>query len=547
MIRSRALVFDELAARHRSVSGSADPEVAELSGQLLSARTRLATLVFRGVGDMKPEAYRNLLDEAREQKEKAERMLAEKSIAFRQDQARTQLGIKEIAVSLPQGAALVAFVRYARHDLKKPGRSNVVLAPVPSYAAFVLRAGEQQPEFVQLGSAHQVENRLAAWRRSIARQAEVIDVAANTGEDAYRGFGVALRRRIWDPLVPGLGHAKEVFVVPDAALHLVSLGSLPLGSSRYLIEAGPLIHYLSTERDLVPVQSRHGEGILVVGNPAFNQAAKPTLASNRQSLLAGAPAATAALLRGSRSACGTFETLHFPPLPASQQEAENIAALWKRSTSGAGTVRSTGELLQVTGAEASLEAFQEYAPGKRVLHLATHGFFLEGTCESAVQLSLDVNKRDENPLPATAENPLLLSGLAFAGANRRASAKPEETDGILTAEEIAGINLEGVDWAVLSACDTGVGEIKVGEGVFGLRRAFQVAGAKTVIMSLWPVEDETTRQWMGSLYRAHFLNGKDTGESVRVASLQILRQRRAKHQSTHPFYWGAFIAAGDWH
>jgi CHAT domain-containing protein len=107
--------------------------------------------------------------------------------------------------------------------------------------------------------------------------------------------------------------------------------------------------------------------------------------------------------------------------------------------------------------------------------------------------------------------------------------------------------LEGVDWAVLSACDTGVGEIRVGEGVFGLRRAFQVAGAKTVIMSLWPVEDETTRQWMGTLYREHFLNGKDTGESVRAASLQILRQRRTKHQSTHPFYWGAFIAAGDWH
>jgi CHAT domain-containing protein len=160
---------------------------------------------------------------------------------------------------------------------------------------------------------------------------------------------------------------------------------------------------------------------------------------------------------------------------------------------------------------------------------------------------LDPSKRDESTLPATAENPLLLSGLAFAGANRRASAKPDETDGILTAEEIAGINLAGVDWAVLSACDTGVGEIKVGEGVFGLRRAFQVAGARTVIMSLWPVEDEATRQWMATLYREHFLDGKDTGESVRAASLQILRQRRAKHQSTHPFYWGAFIAAGDWH
>ena len=96
-----------------------------------------------------------------------------------------------------------------------------------------------------------------------------------------------------------------------------------------------------------------------------------------------------------------------------------------------------------------------------------------------------------------------------------------------------------MDWVVLPACDTGVGEIKVGEGVFGLRRAFQVAGAKTVIMSLWPVEHKTTEQWMGTLYREHSVNGKDTAQSVQAASLQILRQRRAKHQSTHPFYWGA--------
>jgi CHAT domain len=220
------------------------------------------------------------------------------------------------------------------------------------------------------------------------------------------------------------------------------------------------------------------------------------------------------LLRGTRSACGTFQTLRFHALPGSQQEAENIAAFWKQAAGegsqtlrGASVQLESSELLQMIGADASPEAFVQLAPGKRVLHVATHGFSLEGSCQSAVQLGLDSRKRDDSLLPVTAENPLLLSGLAFAGANRRGSAKPDETDGILIAEEIAGINLEGVDWAVLSACDTGVGEIKVGEGVFGLRRAFQVAGAKTVIMSLWPVEDETTRQWMGTLYREHFLSG----------------------------------------
>jgi CHAT domain-containing protein/tetratricopeptide (TPR) repeat protein len=556
MIRSRALVFDELTARHRSAYGSGDPGAAQLAVQLSSARTRLATLVFRGVGDMKPEAYRNLLDGARADKEKAERLLAEKSDAFRQEQARTQLGLKEIAAALPPGSALVAFVGYAKRDLQKRGARKAAPSLVPSYAAFVLRAGKHEPDFVPLGPALELEGLLAAWRSDIARQTEAINVSASAAEDTYRRTGAALRRKIWDPLVAGIGDAREVFVVPDGALHLVSLASLPVGSSQYLVETKPLIHYLSTERDLVPAESRRGQGILVVGNPAFDQVGKLAAASSQQSVPVGAASGTGgALLRGTRSACGTFQTLHFPALPGSQQEAETIAALWKQSSAGEGTQimrgsavhQGSGELQEMTGADASPEAFEQYAPGKRVLHVATHGFFLEGSCQSAVERRLDAGTRDETFLPATAENPLLLSGLAFAGANRRGSARADETDGILTAEEIAGINLEGVDWAVLSACDTGVGEIKVGEGVFGLRRAFQMAGAKTVIMSLWQVEDKTTEQWMRSLYREHFLSGKDTGESVRDASLQILRQRRAKRQSTHPFYWGAFIAAGDWH
>ena len=193
-------------------------------------------------------------------------------------------------------------------------------------------------------AAREIESLVAAWRSDIARQAEAMNVSAKTGESAYRSTGAALRRKIWDPLVPGLGDAKEVFVVPDAALHLVSLASLPVGSSQYLVETGPLIHYLSTERDLVPAQSSHGVGILVVGNPAFDQAGKLTVALNQQSAPTGAATGTTgALLRGTRSACGTFQTLHFPPLPGSQQEAENIAALWKQSSAGEGA-QTRGDL-----------------------------------------------------------------------------------------------------------------------------------------------------------------------------------------------------------
>jgi CHAT domain-containing protein len=134
----------------------------------------------------------------------------------------------------------------------------------------------------------------------------------------------------------------------------------------------------------------------------------------------------------------------------------------------------------------------------------------------------------------------------LAGANRRADARAGQENGIVTAEEIAALNLQGTEWAVLSACDTAAGEIKSGEGVFGLRRAFQIAGARTIIMSLWSVDDQATRLWMRALYEARFRKRFSTAESVRDASVRVLHDRRAQGQSTHPFYWAGFVAAGDW-
>ena len=121
---------------------------------------------------------------------------------------------------------------------------------------------------------------------------------------------------------------------------------------------------------------------------------------------------------------------------------------------------------------------------------------------------------------------------------------PDE-DGILTAEEVTALNLDGVEWAVLSACDTGLGEIKAGEGVFGLRRAFQIAGVRTVIMSLWSVDDQAARLWMRTLYERRLQKNLNTAVAVHEASLSVLRDRRMRGQSTHPFYWAGFVATGD--
>lgn len=178
------------------------------------------------------------------------------------------------------------------------------------------------------------------------------------------------------------------------------------------------------------------------------------------------------------------------------------------------------------------------AAGNQVLHFATHGFFIGSDCSPGSDPGTDSRRWTKNPLS--------FAGLVMAGANYRDAAGADEDDGILTAEEIGTLDLHGTEWSVLSACNTGIGEIRNGEGVFGLRRAFRMAGVRTTIMSLWPIEDEAASGWMTALYRQHFSNRKSTLDSMRDAGLELLQQRRARGLSTHPYYWAGFIASGDW-
>jgi CHAT domain-containing protein len=208
-------------------------------------------------------------------------------------------------------------------------------------------------------------------------------------------------------------------------------------------------------------------------------------------------------------------------------------------------------LLKLTGAAASESAFKQMAAGRRVIHLATHAFLLQDGCSWSAGRGEGPPPRGGSASPdpprAAGDNPLLLTGMALAGANRREETDGREDveDGILTAEEIASLDLSGVEWAVLSACETGVGAVRSGEGVLGLRRAFQVAGVRTLIMSLWPVEDAMALAWMTRLYEARG-NGLDSAGAVREAGRAMIETRRREGGGTHPFYWGAFVAAGDW-
>ena len=192
-----------------------------------------------------------------------------------------------------------------------------------------------------------------------------------------------------------------------------------------------------------------------------------------------------------------------------------------------------------TGSQATENVIKQLQAPK-ILHIATHGFFLQNVPQVApTDFGTTLQgTRNAQPNIRPAENPLLRAGLALAGANPR---KSGNEDGILTALEAAGLNLSGTKLVVLSACKTGLGDVQNGEGVYGLRRAFAIAGAESQLMSLWAVNDYRTNQLMVNYYQ-RLKNNVGRSDALRQTQLKMLQ----KPESQHPYYWAAFIPSGDW-
>jgi CHAT domain-containing protein len=362
---------------------------------------------------------------------------------------------------------------------------------------------------------------------------------------------MALRREVWDPAQRWLPEVTRLFVVPDGALHLVSYATLRAPGGEYLIESGPLLHRLTAEKDLATSSERTAEGaLLALGGADFDSLPDPPPEEGPDDLLhaalPGTGNAAGTVYRGHPPTCRAFDELRFARLPGSADEVADVVRLWRaRKAAARHTAPRDEDVLVLQGPEAREERFKRLAGRFRHLHLATHGFFLDPAClrGGGTQAEKTASHSRAGAAPELGGNPLLLSGLALAGANRRSTAKSEQEDGVLTAAEIASLDLSGVGAVVLSGCATGLGDVAPGEGVLGLQRAFRIAGARRVIMSLWMIQDQSTRAWMRALYEARNTGLADAA-SVRGASLRILRKRRADGRSTHPFFWGAFIASG---
>jgi CHAT domain-containing protein len=330
-----------------------------------------------------------------------------------------------------------------------------------------------------------------------------------------------------------LTNSTLVYVAPDGELNRLAFEALVDDQSHYLVEHYRFV-YLSCGRDLMRPAAKPALGTVVFAGPDFNLNAKQR--KDQATALLQKPEQVA--LRGGATA--DLRGLRWTSLPGAAAEAADIQKALQDSTYGP---------VQVYAGSQALEEVLKRMPAPRLLHLATHGFFLEDIQQKPEQLdrmvAMAADARGQERLRLV-KNPLLRSGIVLAGANAlgEESTVTDVEDGWVTAEEIALLNLAGTDLVVLSACESGLGDLKTGEGVYGLRRAFLYAGSRTLVTSLFKVPDAETRQMMQRFYSG-LKAGKGKLEALHEAQLAVIQQRRQEHGAAHPFFWASFVLVGD--
>jgi CHAT domain-containing protein len=413
-----------------------------------------------------------------------------------------------LAAVMPSGSVLIDFARAldseAREkDFRTPFSYLYPPASVEEepqvYLAFILHPGDgSRLAAVRLGDAKAIDTAVAAFRRAVAR-----DPGAKGAN--IRSTGAVLSRLLFAPLRSHLAGAKTIYLSPDGQLNLLPFEALQdmhdAKDGAWLLDSHSF-RYLAAARDLLrPRTKASARPPLFLGNPDFNCVLGTT---------AGLAVAAVPLPAGSRAALGE----ELPKLPSAPLPAALRAITEARTLLG-----GNGDIF--SDCAAGKGVLRNKAP--RLLHLATHGFFLPDETDGRNAASLAMRR----------------SGLALAGAN----AQVDKEAALLMAEEVLGVNLDGTELVVLSACQTGLGEVRSGEGVYGLRRAFSQAGAAAQIMSLWSVPDKETQELMQAFYRA-LRQGARPGEALREAAAAQKTIVTGRYGFAHPFYWGAFVYLG---
>ena len=537
VLNGKAVAQEVLAQRSILAAVGTDPAQADLVKQLLGVRSRLASLSLTLPKPGQEADYHQQLQTLNEQEQELSRQFGQAATG-RNTAGDPWVEPDAVRKALAKDALLIEIARFDVTDFKAKGKGKYWLPP--HYAAWLLpAAGQGEISIVDLGEAQRIEEAVQTVRTALEKANTTIRKEGEPkAEKQLREVMRNLARLVLQPLEEHFGQARQLILSPDAALWLIPWGALPLADGKYAIEKYQ-IRYCISGRDLVSQAMSAGQKTadpVLFANPDYDLGPGKADAATRAVLRSAAPVEQAVHSRG----LGSLSSL--PQVDRLPGTAEEAAAIKPSVAHYAGAEPVIYE------DQYALEGVFKALHRPRVLVLSTHGFFLpdqevahddkqsEGLAEEGSSKGRAVLTSEGKPL----ENPLLRCGLLLAGCNQRVEDAPAGVDdGILTGLEIVGTDLRGTELVVLSACETGLGQVRNGEGVAGLRQAFQLAGAKAVVSTLWQIPDDET------VFFANLSEGQSKADALRNAQLAQIKARRANNPAAHPYYWAAFTLTGE--
>ncbi len=477
VFRQKGVVLDSLLEDRLVAEASGDPKQREIIEQLRAAKQRLTQLQLEVPKDLSEQAQKQRAAENEKlstEVEQLEGSLARQVAGLGHARRALSVTVQQVQSALSQQAALIELLRYS-HYLGKDKYE-------PRYGAIVIGTSGE-PGWIPLGEAAEIEKNVGLYQKS---------VRGKTDEVTLSSVLKALNNQVWAPIEKALpAGTTTVIVSPDAELSFVSFATLLTSDDRFVGEKYS-VRYVASGRDLLR-EAKAPDGpkttMRVFANPDFGGIAAGQHIDQKDVV-----ALRSLEMRN-------LQGISLPSLPGTEKESAELESRAKKS----GWQPQT-----YLGSNATKEELRK-VNSPRILHLATHGFFLPEVELGGQELN-PLQRGEEIP-KAKLVNPMHRSGLALAGAQRTLQAwakgevPPIENDGIVTAEDVGGLKLDSTWLVVLSACDTGGGEARAGEGVMGLRRGFVQAGAQNLLMTLWPISDETTVQIMLDFYDAAFKTG----------------------------------------
>jgi CHAT domain-containing protein/Flp pilus assembly protein TadD len=493
------------AASRLNTPTSTSPASMEINNRLKGYRRRLAAEYAR------PIAERQAVADLEEKANVAEKELARSLVGYAD--AIRQVKFHEVKVRLKKSEAAIEFIHFQVNFPKKTGRTI--------YAALVVLPELEQPKFILLFEEKSLDSLLNTKSERKSEYVSSLYSLADRGAIAMESSKKSLYETVWKSLDKELDGIKTIYFSPSGLLHRINMDAIPISESETLADRYNLIELNSTRHLVIPAQVNNvNNDAVLYGGIQFDQ---DSMLLNNEPLFASRS-------RGELDFISIDSALRggsWSYLAGTEREVEAIGKI----------VQSSGIQVDLKkGYQATEESFKNVGanniPSPRILHLATHGYFFS-----------DVNNKNDTvsntePVFKISDHPMLRSGLILAGGNATWQGKQTlegREDGILTAYEISQMNLSNTELVVLSACETGLGDIQGNEGVYGLQRAFKIAGAKYLIMSLWQVPDKQTSMLMTTFYK------KWLQEKLTIPDAFHAAQKEMRELGFDPYQWAGFV------